>query len=330
MDVPLLVEGIVRRTMVLIAQLSTASGQRAPLSGVADQVFLSLVEELERQRLGKKIIADMFGLALRSYQQKVQRLSESVTDRGRTLWSAVFEHLRSVGVATKVDVLERFARDDDASVRGILADLVDSGLVYQSGRGDAALFRVTDVEDWSRVATGDEGRALVAWLLLYREGPAMLSDLAERLRLDEPGVQSLLAPLVTDGRVEIVEGDGVRRYTTTGCVIPLGAAAGFEAAILDHFGAVAAALAAKVRFGARKSSAADATGGSTFTFELEPGHRLEEEVRGMLARARADAIALWERVAEENARKPIRDAGYRVTFYVGQHVQGEIADEQET
>ena len=32
MDVPLLVDGIVRQTMVLIAQVSTASGQRAPLS----------------------------------------------------------------------------------------------------------------------------------------------------------------------------------------------------------------------------------------------------------------------------------------------------------
>jgi len=70
MDLPLLIDSIVRQTMVLIAQLSTASGNRSPLSHVADRVFLDLVAELERQRLGKKVIADMFGLALRSYQQK--------------------------------------------------------------------------------------------------------------------------------------------------------------------------------------------------------------------------------------------------------------------
>ena len=36
----------------------------------------------------------MFGLALRSYQQKVQRLSESVTDHGRTLWEALHDYLQ--------------------------------------------------------------------------------------------------------------------------------------------------------------------------------------------------------------------------------------------
>jgi hypothetical protein len=36
----------------------------------------------------------MFGLALRSYQQKVQRLSESATDRGLTLWEAVHAHIQ--------------------------------------------------------------------------------------------------------------------------------------------------------------------------------------------------------------------------------------------
>jgi predicted acetyltransferase len=55
---------------------------------------LSLVRELERQGIGQKVIADMFGLALRSYQQKVQRLSESATDRGLTLWEAVHAHIQ--------------------------------------------------------------------------------------------------------------------------------------------------------------------------------------------------------------------------------------------
>jgi len=330
MDVPLLVDGIVRQTMVLIAQLSTASGQRAPLSHVADRVFLDLVAELERQQLGKKVIADMFGLALRSYQQKVQRLSESATDRGHTLWSAIFGFLREKGVATKVDVLRRFARDDEHSVRGILTDLVDSGLVYQSGRGDAALFRVTEAEDWSRSATDAEGRALVAWLIVYRDGPVTVDHLAEQLRIDPPGVETLLSPLVSDGRVKLVEEGGVRRYTTESCVIPLGSGNGFEAAILDHFRAVATALAAKVRNGARRSAKDDAVGGSTLTFEVAPGHPLEDEVRGTLARVRKDLIALWERVAEENTRKPTGDSGYRVTFYMGQHLEMEASREEDS
>ncbi|MBN2193717.1 MAG: hypothetical protein JW751_12940 [Polyangiaceae bacterium] len=89
MDSKLLIDSIVQQTTVLIAQLSTTAGARSPLAHVADRVFVDLVSELERQRVGKKVIADVFGLALRSYQQKVQRLGESATDRGVTLWAAV-------------------------------------------------------------------------------------------------------------------------------------------------------------------------------------------------------------------------------------------------
>ncbi len=81
MQTRLLVDAIVRQTTVLIGQLCTAAGFRAPLAQVADQVFLGLARELEAQGVGRKVAADMFGLALRSYQKKIQRLSESATFR---------------------------------------------------------------------------------------------------------------------------------------------------------------------------------------------------------------------------------------------------------
>ena len=89
MNSQVLIDAIVRQTMVLIAQLSTAEGVRSPLSHIADEVFVGLVRELERQKLGKKVIADMFGLVLRSYQQKVQRLSESATARWQVILRTV-------------------------------------------------------------------------------------------------------------------------------------------------------------------------------------------------------------------------------------------------
>jgi hypothetical protein len=327
MDVPLLVDGIVRQTMVLIAQVSTASGQRAPLSQVADRVFLDLVHELERQEVGKKIIADMFGLALRSYQQKVHRLGESATDRGQTLWSAVFGYVRDSKVVTKAQVLRRFVRDDESSVRGILTDLVESGLAYQSGRGDAALFRATGDEDWTRATGSEDARTLVAWLLVYRHAPATLEQIALELRVEPDAAETLLAPLLKDGRVSVTESQGRRTFSTESCVIPLGAPSGFEAAILDHFRAVSAALAAKIRQGLRRSSPGDTTGGSTFTFEIAKGHALESEVVGALARMRTELIELWNRVREENERRPVVD-GYRVTVYAGQYMERETSSEE--
>src|ERR1044072_2924963 len=98
--------------MVLIAQLSTADGVRSPLKHVADEVFVGLVDELERQNLGKKVIADMFGLALRSYQQKVQRLSESATSRGVTLWGALHAFLAERESASREQNLRAFRHDE--------------------------------------------------------------------------------------------------------------------------------------------------------------------------------------------------------------------------
>src|SRR5258705_12622665 len=88
MQLKLLIDGIVRQTTVLIAQLSTASGVRAPLAHVADQVFVELAREIEAQGVRRQVVADMFGMALRSYQKKMRRLAEGETVRERTLWEA--------------------------------------------------------------------------------------------------------------------------------------------------------------------------------------------------------------------------------------------------
>src|SRR5689334_16034848 len=85
MNVPLLIDSVVRQTTVLIAQLATAGGVRAPLASVANQVFLDLADELNAQGVSRKVSADMFGLALRTYLRKIQRLRESSTEGGRSL-----------------------------------------------------------------------------------------------------------------------------------------------------------------------------------------------------------------------------------------------------
>jgi hypothetical protein len=53
MNVDLLIHAIVRQTTILIAQLATSRGLRAPLATHAKQEFLDLVSELERQRVSR-------------------------------------------------------------------------------------------------------------------------------------------------------------------------------------------------------------------------------------------------------------------------------------
>ena len=82
MNVNVLIDSIVRQVTVLIAQLATSGGVRAPLAHVANQVFLDLANELESQGVSRKVSADMFGMALRAYIRKVRRLSESESYQG--------------------------------------------------------------------------------------------------------------------------------------------------------------------------------------------------------------------------------------------------------
>ena len=74
----LLIDSIVRQTTVLIASLATASGNRPSLAHLANQVLGNLVGELKAQGLGNKVIADMLGMALRTYHDRVARLAVQI------------------------------------------------------------------------------------------------------------------------------------------------------------------------------------------------------------------------------------------------------------
>src|SRR5258706_10994919 len=118
MNVQLLIDAIVRQTTILVAELATAGGARAPLAHVANQVFTDLAAELDRQGVSRKVSADMFGIALRSYQRKVARLRESSTVRGQSLWEAIYDFLTRRGVATRAEVLKHFNQDAEDLVSG--------------------------------------------------------------------------------------------------------------------------------------------------------------------------------------------------------------------
>jgi hypothetical protein len=330
MNAQILIDAVVRQTMVLIAQLSTADGVRSPLSHVADEVFIALVRELESQGVGKKVIADMFGLALRSYQQKVQRLSESATRRGITLWSAIHSFLGEQPSATRDEVLAHFKHDEELKVRGILSDLVESGLVCRSGRGQETSYRLSTNEELQQLgnaasADTEATQAALVWVHVYREGPLRTARLAELLPLPPAALDAALQRLVREERVRLEQRVDGTYCTTEQCLIPVGEAAGWEAAVIDHHRAVLSALAAKVVSGKHTSAAADEVGGTTWSFDLWPGHPREHEVRKLLASLRSQVVPLWNDVAAYNREhRPAHT--YKVTVYCGQYL---VADEEE-
>ncbi len=320
MNVNLLIDSIVRQTTVLIAQLATAGGGRPSLAHTANQVFVSLVRELKEQGVGNKVIADMFGLALRTYHDRVRRLEESSTYGGRSLWEAVLEFVQTKGTVVQSDVLLRFRNDDNLTVRGVLNDLVDSGMVFRTGRGSRTTLRAATPEELQLPEGGDGSEAFgnLVWVAVNRLGPADLAQIAGLVPASDAQLQQALDRLVDEGKVTRVERQGDVRYTCDGCVIPQGAANGWEAAVFDHFQAVVTAIASKLSYGAH-SELREHIGGSTYNYWIWDEHPMREEVLGLLDNMRQQAVDLRERLDEYNDRQAVpREAMTRVITYVGQ------------
>ncbi|WP_437951840.1 hypothetical protein WME98_14440 [Sorangium sp. So ce296] len=193
-----LIQPIVRQTTVLIAQLATSGGWRAPLAQLADQVFQDLATELERQGVSRKVSADMFGMGLRSYQRRVRRITESSVERGRSLWEAVLDYIRRRGITPRAEILRVFAAEDDVLLRGVLFDLCESRLIFQAGQGAQVVYRAVSDEELGalRALRSGEGVDELAWAIIYREGPLTRDELLQRTHIERAELDAVLGRLV--------------------------------------------------------------------------------------------------------------------------------------
>ncbi|MFU8804363.1 MAG: hypothetical protein ACNA8W_11180 [Bradymonadaceae bacterium] len=332
MNIRFLIDAITQQTTVLIAQLATVGGIRAPLAHIANQVFLDLGRELDDLGVTRKVAADMFGLALRSYHAKMSRLEKSASDPARrSLWEAVYEHVSEKGPCSQVDVLRRFCYDDEGSVRGILFDLVESGLVYQSGGQESRIYRATSDEEFEQVHDDAPDRIYWSvWMFIYRNGPVNRTRLSQQLPIHSKELDEALTRLADEGRIEKCDGEGETTYSSDDCFIPIEEAAGWEAAVFDHFGAVTSVLTTKLRQIKAPTLAPDVVGGSTYTFDVWDGHPMRDEVMGQLSRLRAEVSALNARVRTHNKSASLPETPIeKAILYFGQTVIADVGDEHE-
>lgn len=322
MNTNLLIDAIVRQTTILIAQLATATGTRTPLAHMANQIFVDLVRELKDQGLGSRVIADMFGLSLRTYQNRVRRMSESSTERGKTLWEAVLGYVQQKRKVLRTDVMRRFCRDDEMLVRGVLRDLVESGILYRSGVGEGVFYRVADSDDFDKQnGSQNDVEAELVWIAIGRYGPVSASGLQQVVPLSDERRQCAIDKLIAAGRIQTKESQGERLYESEQCLIPVNASFGWEAAVLDHYQAVVTAICAKIRKGLTRAVDGEAIGGSTYHFEVWDQHPMKQEVLGFLQSMRERAQELRKRVEAYNKAHPSdEDSILRVFSYVGQTV----------
>lgn len=314
-----LIDQIVRQTTVLIAELATAGGVRAPLSDVASQVFLELVRELDAQGVSRKVSADMFGMALRTYQRRIQQLSEGSTFRGKSLWQAVYDFVTEQGEVSRARVLERFDRDDQRQVRAVLHDLCESGLLSLRRTNRGQRYRVVARDDLAAsVQAGHEtGQEEFLWAMVYREGPVTVARLAQQTGASESDVQPVVDRLLEGGRIRVVEGSEPPAFESPVLAINAETAKGWEAAVYDHYQVVVRTIATRLQSIGRGGEPALA-GGSTYTLQLPPGHALEEEALALLGEFRARVSDLRSRIDAHNATEGAAPPEQQLLVYMGQ------------
>ena len=323
MNTRLLIDAIVHQTTVLIAQLSTAAGIRAPLAHIADQVFLDLSKEIEAQGVSRKVAADMFGLAIRTYQKKVQRVTESAQSRDQTLWQGVLVHLQELESCSRRKLLEHFRRDDPVVVGSVLNDLVSSGLVYRTGTGEGAIFGITKERDLAQAIREQRRESLtpIAWVMIYRNAGIRRSALAELLAAESEDLELCLTQLEQQGQIERTGEGELATYRAKEVLVPVDAEHGWEAAVFDHFQVVVRAIGRKVRHGRSRSVQDDVVGGATLGFDLIEGHPHLDETLALLRTVRGQVNELWAKVESYNAEHPIDESDkIEVSFYFGQSV----------
>ncbi len=319
MNIKLLVDAIVQQTTVLIAQLSTNAGVRAPLAHLADQVFLSLSREIEAQGVKRKVVADMFGMALRGYQKKTQRAAASVSQQGKTLFEAILDFVETSRGCSREALLHRFRHDNEREVAGVLNDLVENGLLYTTGTGPSALYGVTSEAERQQFTRRSDIHALASMALglIYRSPGINPQELRAQLLVSEAELEAAIDVLLQDKRIE-PEQDG---YRAPSFVISSDAPHGWEAAVFDHYQALCTAISNKVQLKHERPQLSHLIGGSTLHFEVSAKHPLLPRVLSLLSEVTSLTDQVWGEVYAYNEQNPIPDTErVNLTLYYGQNV----------
>jgi hypothetical protein len=151
--------------------------------------------------------------------------------------------------------------------------------------------------------------------------------MAQVFCVDQGRIQRALDEMVGDGRLQ---GDQEEGYTTQTFLVPVGSAMGWEAAVYDHYQAMAKAVAHKLQTIGARSQHDDRIGGATLSFDIHEDHPQAQEVLGLLERVRAEVNEIWDRVVTAEAENPVPDEKkIKVTFYFGQNVERPYLEDED-
>lgn len=320
MHVQALIGSIVQQTTVLIAQLATSAGLRAPLVQLAKQVFLSLSQELETQGVPRKVAADMFGLTLRSYQMKVLRLVSELDTHNPSMWENIFDELSDHQPISRQVLLQNYREGKLEQAKSILHDMVSANIVTKYSIDDSTHYQLNEIPR----LVGDSDLNTLGWIIrmmLYREGPRTKLELERAVLASNIDIEQSLSLLLEQGELEYGKvGEEVYYRCSGHCLISQTDDSAWIAAVYDHYCTLVTSLCAKLQQMDKQTVKPSHIGGSTYSFDVWPGHPYEEEVLALLSKYRTEVSALRSSVTNYNLDQTYPKSQYLVNFYFGQSV----------
>lgn len=334
MEVSPLILNIVRYTSMLIAALA-ANNRRANIRHIESQIFLEIRNQLTRRlKVCDSVVSEMFGLPYATYRARLSPAEREYKDSlcvNNNAWYRLVQYLRKQhdwhlveDIIKAHENLPPKRRIEERIVRGILREMHKLCLVeHKGGLRKDCYYR------WSGSPEELLDPSLIALIRqhIFRFGPINQEAIQEALGLDHEDVEPILTELLNRQHISKNCDALDCRYTCNGLYLGLPSADTLDAAFLDHYQSMVLALVDKVT--GCTDSRLPPVGGSTYTFELWPGHPCEGRVRELFDRCRRDMSELRRElqniktVMQKGGKTPEQNQYYTLKMYLGQHVQGQ-------
>ena len=312
----LLVDTLVTQVARLAAHLVHRPVELGLVGHLPDLFQQAFIQELAVLGENHRVQAARWDLSLRTIQSKANATISRLGRRPQTILQSVYHFVLQSGGVRRAAILVHFSPRDEKVLAGSLAWLVHRGLLRRGGPRRDPWFEPTDSRP-KPFDTPAQRRALAALIsvVLHQAGGRAVSELEQQLALtpcDPPDalteakravLREVVDDLLAQGTLRRVTGpDGVERLHCPAYHLRPNQPASFEAALHDHFEALADGVVARL------SGQDDRATGSTWHIAINPA--VEAEVVSIVEACRA-------KLSEVRRRGPPADAHAQMTVYLG-------------
>lgn len=318
MDVESLVHLVAVQAAGLIGRLATSEGGRAPMATLESTFMRALVSELEQQGLSQRVIADMFGVSVRTYQRSLLRWG--APEGAGSLWAEVLEFVDRREVCSKEEIFAHFHAEESATVTAMVRDLVKSGRLKTVTRRGQRLLALCDAAP-SRSAPPDV--ALAVFIAAF--GPQTVAELAAQIGHSHEETAALVAEWVDKDILAPVPDTTPTRYRGrpgldrfVGKDISVG--------VLVHVAAMVSTLKAALAL-PRDSDVEAHARMRTWIFDVWDGHPHADDIAAKLAASDA-LLRQAERLAVASVDERPTHGRRRMQVYLGYSARGDASSEK--